>query len=131
LWDFIDNSRAISVCFPFIEKLLGIFIVYFKAFRLPIRSTGPSNIWAFVPIEAEPFHSSHNSIFILFRGTFSVSIFDTENEFSSCMSGPEPVKQCRMSPSYMECSSRAGGKTDTNLFIHFQDSSLCLMSINA
>ena len=68
-------------------------------------------IWPFVPVNAQPFHSINNSLDGFLSGAISIGIFNAEDQFSACFFCIEPVVKCCSGTAYMKIPCRAGWKT--------------------
>ena len=51
-----------------------------------------ADVWAFVPVDANPAHRRHQIVGGTGHETFLVGVFDAEDEFTAVMTGKQPVE---------------------------------------
>src|SRR5438445_1900112 len=74
-------------------EFFQIAFVKVRAVALQIRPEVAADVWAFVPIEAEPSQTFVNCRRCFFDLARFIGVFYSENEFAAVMSGKKPVEK--------------------------------------
>ena len=117
LLQFFFGAVAI-VSLTFIEQTLNFFLINIQSFRLSVWAIISAYINAFIPGKAKPLHSFLD-VFFGFSGRASqIGIFYTYQEGAACVSGNQPVEQCRTGSTNMKRTCRAWCKSYFNFVFH-------------
>ena len=80
---------------PGLDQTFGELRVDVKALALHVRTVVATDLWAFVPIEAEPAHRFEHDLDAFVRAALPVRVFDSQNERAAVAASPEPAVEGR------------------------------------
>ena len=86
--------------------------VDFQTVGLAIGSVRPTDVGAFVPIQAEPLEIGDELIFKAGFAAFDVSVFDPQHHSAALPPGKKPVEQRRARVAHVELPGRRRSKAN-------------------
>mgnify|MGYP006982480387 CR=1 FL=1 len=106
------------ICIAASKQGSGGFPIVDQPFRLIVRAVIPSDVRAFVPIEAKPFqrfqHQFDGAIYL----PSLVRVFDPDNEVTAVVSGKQPIENRAADVANVRFTGRTGRKSDPNSVSH-------------
>ncbi len=100
---------------PAVEQPATILVVTLATLALPVRAVRPADIWAFLPVQAQPSQVGHELIFVAGLGTLYVGIFHAQDEDSAVRAlGEQPVEQGGARIPHVQLAGGARRKTDAH-----------------
>src|SRR5579863_2756632 len=96
------------------QQALGLFAVEFQPVGLAIRRVRSANVWAFVPVEPQPFQVADELIFKTSFAALDIGILDAEHHGAALLPGKEPVEQGRAGIAHVEMPGGRGRKAHTD-----------------
>ena len=76
-----------------IDQTQSVLLVYGKALRLPVWTSGTADVRPFVPIDAQPSQVPKDLFFVLGPGALLIRVFNPQNVGPLFLPGEKPGKQ--------------------------------------
>src|SRR5439155_24809960 len=76
-----------------IDQTQSVLLVYGKALRLPVWTSGTADVRPFVPIDAQPSQVAKDLFFVLGPGALLIRVFNPQNVGPLFLPGEKPGKQ--------------------------------------